>query len=64
MCKLYGNLIKMRQLNKSKAEANKLSVALELQADFLWGWTHYNQKMNDILEDGDLDEALCSSRRR
>jgi predicted metalloprotease len=32
-----GNLIKMRQLQqgKSKAEANKLSVALELQADFM-----------------------------
>jgi predicted metalloprotease len=27
----------MRQLNKSKAEANKLSVALELQADFFMG---------------------------
>jgi predicted metalloprotease len=36
----------MRQLQqgKSKAEANKLSVALELQADFYAGvWTHYNQ---------------------
>jgi predicted metalloprotease len=35
-------------------EANKLSVALELQADFYAGvWTHYNQQMNTILEDGD-----------
>jgi len=61
---LLGTSNKMRQLQqgKSKAEANKLSVALELQADFYAGvWTHYNQKMNDILEDGDLDEALSAA---
>jgi hypothetical protein len=54
----------MRQMQegKSQAEANKLSVALELQADFYAGvWTHYNQKMNDILEEGDLDEALSAA---
>lgn len=61
---LLGTSNKMRQMQqgKSKAEANKLSVALELQADFYAGvWTHYNQKMNDILEDGDLDEALSAA---
>ena len=61
---LLGTSSKMRQMQqgKSKAEANKLSVALELQADFYAGvWTHYNQKMNDILEDGDLDEALSAA---
>ncbi|SEA39763.1 hypothetical protein SAMN05443667_10458 [Flavobacterium gillisiae] len=61
---LLGTSSKMRQLQqgKSKAEANKLSVALELQADFYAGvWTHYNQKMNDILEDGDLEEALSAA---
>jgi predicted metalloprotease len=61
---LLGTSDKMRRLQqgKSKAEANKLSVALELQADFYAGvWTHYNQKMNDILEDGDLDEALSAA---
>jgi predicted metalloprotease len=61
---LLGTSNKMRQLQegKSKTEANKLSVALELQADFYAGvWTHYNQKMNDILEDGDLDEALSAA---
>jgi predicted metalloprotease len=56
----------MRQLQqgKSKAEANKLSVALELQADFYAGVGRITTKMNAILEDGDLDEAKCSSRRR
>ncbi|SDW57077.1 KPN_02809 family neutral zinc metallopeptidase [Flavobacterium degerlachei] len=61
---LLGTSNKMRQMQqgKSKAEANKLSVALELQADFYAGvWTHYNQKMNNILEDGDIDEALSAA---
>jgi predicted metalloprotease len=61
---LLGTSGKMRQMQegKSEAEANKLSVALELQADFYAGvWTHYNQKMNAILEEGDLDEALSAA---
>ncbi|WP_367769347.1 neutral zinc metallopeptidase [Flavobacterium sp. WC2421] len=61
---LLGTSEKMREMQqgKSKAEANKLSVALELQADFYAGvWTHYNQKMNNILEEGDLDEALSAA---
>ena len=61
---LLGTSAKMREMQqgKSKEEANKLSVALELQADFYAGvWTHYNQKMNNILEDGDLDEALSAA---
>lgn len=42
----------------SEAEANQLSVRLELQADFLAGvWAHYAQKKG-ILETGDIEEAL------
>ncbi|HTG66081.1 MAG TPA: neutral zinc metallopeptidase [Flavobacterium sp.] len=61
---LLGTSTKMRQLQqgKTKAEANKLSVALELQADFYAGvWTHYNQQMNNMLEEGDIDEALSAA---
>jgi hypothetical protein len=61
---LLGTSTKMRKMQegKSQAEANKLSVALELQADFYAGvWTHYNQKMNNILEEGDIDEALSAA---
>jgi predicted metalloprotease len=61
---LLGTSDKMRQMQqgKTKAEANKLSVALELQADFYAGvWTHYNQQMNNILEEGDIDEALSAA---
>jgi uncharacterized protein len=58
---LLGTSDKVRQLQSSKSqeEANKLSVALELQADFYAGvWAHYNQK---YLEPGDIDEALSAA---
>ena len=61
---ILGTSDKMRQLqeNKSETEANKLSVAIELQADFYAGlWTHYNEKQNAILEPGDIEEALSAA---
>ena len=61
---LLGTSTKMRQLQqgKSEAEANKLSVALELQADFYAGlWTNYNEKTNAMLEPGDIEEALSAA---
>ncbi|MBR9917084.1 metalloprotease [bacterium] len=43
----------------SKTEYNKLSVKLELQADFYAGvWAHYADRMKGVLETGDLEEAL------
>lgn len=43
----------------SEREYNKLSVMLELQADFLAGvWAHHAQKKHNILEPGDIEEAL------
>lgn len=43
----------------SQEEYNRLSVKLELQADFLAGvWAHHAQKLNNILEEGDIEEAL------
>ena len=42
-----------------KAEGNELTVRLELQADFLAGvWAHHAQRARQILEEGDLEEAL------
>ena len=58
---LLGTSDKVRQLQsgKSEEEANKLSVCLELQADFYAGvWAHYNQK---YLEAGDIEEALSAA---
>lgn len=43
----------------SETEFNKVSVRLELQADFLAGvWAYHAEKMFGILEDGDIDEAM------
>ncbi|CAF3564166.1 unnamed protein product [Rotaria socialis] len=58
---ITGTSNKMRQLQqgKSEAEANKLSVCLELQADFYAGvWAKYNQK---YLEAGDIEEAISAA---
>ncbi len=61
---LLGTSAKMRQDQQglSEREANKLSVALELQADFYAGlWTHYNEKKNQVLQPGDIEEALSAA---
>jgi len=43
----------------SQAQGNALSVRLELQADCFAGiWAHHAQKARQILEQGDLEEAL------
>jgi predicted metalloprotease len=42
-----------------KEEANRVSVRLELQADFLAGvWAHHDNRMFKSLEDGDIEEAI------
>lgn len=54
--------VSQKQQEMSESGANKLSVALELQADFYAGvWTHYDQDMNKILEAGDIEEALSAA---
>jgi predicted metalloprotease len=48
----------------SEEEANELSVRLELQADFLAGvWAHHAQRSRQVLEDGDIEEALNAASR-
>lgn len=43
----------------SEAEANALQVRVELQADFLAGvWAHHAHRARNILESGDVEEAL------
>ncbi len=40
-------------------QANELSVRLELQADFLAGvWAHHAQQARQVLEEGDIEEAM------
>ncbi|MBQ8676754.1 MAG: neutral zinc metallopeptidase [Bacteroidaceae bacterium] len=43
----------------NEADANKVSVRLELLADFYAGvWAHYDNKMFGSLEDGDIEKAI------
>lgn len=58
---ILGTSGKVRQLqqNLNQRDANELSVALELQADFYAGvWAHYNR---EYLEEGDIEEALSAA---
>ena len=48
----------------SEAESNKLSVRLELQADFYAGiWGYYENQAFGSLEDGDLEEAINAAQK-
>jgi uncharacterized protein len=50
------------QEQMSEREANRLSVRLELQADFLAGvWANHAQQMNNIIEQGDIESALTAA---
>jgi uncharacterized protein len=58
---LMGTADKVRRLRQqlSETEYNKYSVTMELQADFYAGvWAHHTQKMKNILDEGDIEEAL------
>ena len=61
---LLGIERKMREQQQglSRAEQNKLSVKLELQADCFAGvWGHYMER-EQVLETGDLEEALNAAQ--
>jgi predicted metalloprotease len=48
-----------QQRANSQAEANELSVKLELQADCLAGvWGYHAERSRDVLESGDVEEGL------
>lgn len=53
---------KMQQV--SEAESNRISVRLELQADFYAGlWAYHDNRLFGSLEDGDIDEALNAAQK-
>ncbi len=62
---LLGTSEKVQRMRSrlSKTEYNKLSVMLELQADFYAGlWAHHAQNLKDFrLEAGDIEEALTAA---
>jgi predicted metalloprotease len=58
---LNGTAEKINRLRAqgTETEANHYSVMMELQADFFAGvWAHYEEKMKNILDKGDIEEAL------
>lgn len=58
---LLGISDQVRQLSSrlGRSEVNRLSVLQELQADCFAGlWAHHAQRSRQILEEGDIDEAL------
>ncbi len=50
------------QQRASRADANRLSVILELQADCYAGvWAHHTNQRHQVLEPGDVDEGLAAA---
>ena len=54
--------VQQQRRRLSERDYNKLSVQLELQADFLAGvWANRADEMQDILEPGDIEAALTAA---
>jgi hypothetical protein len=58
----YSQLVDQKRRTESKEEANRWSVRLELQADYLAGvWAHHGQKKFNFIEPGDVESAIKSA---
>jgi predicted metalloprotease len=56
--------VQRAQASGSRAEGNALSVRLELQADCFAGvWGHHAQNQRQILEQGDVEEAMNAAAK-
>jgi predicted metalloprotease len=54
--------VREAQQRTSRADANRLSVALELQADCYAGvWAHHTNRRFQVLEPGDIEEGLAAA---
>lgn len=63
---LLGTSEKVSRLQRQvgKLEANKLSVMLELQADYYAGvWAHHAERKKHILEEGDIEAGLNAAEK-
>lgn len=59
----YSTLVDQKRQALPKAEFNKWSVRLELQADYLAGvFAHYGQKKFNFIERGDIATAIKSAQ--
>lgn len=60
---LSDKVTTMQARAKDEVESRRLSVRLELQADFLAGvWAHHAQRTKQILESGDIAEAINAAQ--
>jgi predicted metalloprotease len=58
----YSRIVDEKRRTLPKAEFNRWSVRLELQADYLAGvWAHYGQEEFHFIEPGDVDSAIKSA---
>ena len=63
---LLGDLDRVHEqmASVSEKESNRLSVRLELQADFYAGiWAYHDNRIFNSLEDGDIDEGLEAAHK-
>jgi uncharacterized protein len=55
----YSARVDQARRRGNKTESNRMSVRLELQADYLAGvWAHHGQKQFKFLDPGDIEKAL------
>jgi len=60
----YSARVEDSRRRNNEVEANRMSVRLELQADFLAGiWAHYAQKKFNFLEKGDIESAMNAANK-
>lgn len=60
----FSDIVDRARQSGDQLEANRMSVRLELQADFLAGvWAYHADRHYDILEEGDVEEAIQAAFR-
>lgn len=58
----YSRIVDAKRRTLPKAEFNRWSVRLELQADYLAGvWAHYGQEEFHFIQPGDVESAIKSA---
>jgi predicted metalloprotease len=58
----WGDEVRRAQQRADKVEVNRLSVRMELQADYLAGvWAYHANRARNILERGDIEAALTAA---